>query len=66
MIDKINIKYIDEDTNQDIVNTESFDKTIKEIEGYEFQGDKEVTINVENNIETTVVYKYKKITTKDI
>ena len=64
MIDKINIKYIDEDTNQDIVNTESFDKTIKEIEGYEFQGDKEVTINVENNIETTVVYKYKKITTK--
>ena len=64
MIDKINIKYIDEDTNQDIVNTESFDKTIKEIEGYEFQGDKEVTINVENNIETTVVYKYKKITIK--
>ena len=64
MIDKINIKYIDKDTNQDIVNTESIDKTIKEIDGYEFQGDKEVTINVENNIETTVIYKYKKITTK--
>ena len=64
MIDKINIKYIDKDTNQDIVNTESIDKTIKEIDGYEFQGDKEVTINVENNIEMTVIYKYKKITTK--
>ena len=46
MIDKINIKYIDKDTNQDIVNTESIDKTIKEIDGYEFQGDKEVTIIV--------------------
>ena len=64
MIDKINIKYIDKDTNQDIVNTELIDKTIKEIDGYEFQGDKEVTINVENNIEMTVIYKYKKITTK--
>ena len=60
----VTIKYIDKDTNQDIVNTESIDKTIKEIDGYEFQGDKEVTINVENNIETTVIYKYKKITTK--
>ena len=29
MIDKINIKYIDKDTNQEIVNTESIDKTIK-------------------------------------
>ena len=42
MIDEININYIDVDSDEKIANSESFNKTIKEIDGYELLNNKEV------------------------
>ena len=65
MIDEISINYIDADSNEKIANTESFNKTIKEVDGYELQNNKEVLINFEDNkVKTSIFYKYKKIEVK--
>lgn len=65
MIDEININYIDVDSDEKIANSESFNKTIKEIDGYELLNNKEVSVSIENNkIKTSILYKYKKIEVK--